>query len=130
MSRRLRFLSALLSLVALLFSGAALAGYACPGGEKAAEIARMTEAGMPCAEEMARSMDDEQPVLCHAHCQSTDQSEGSYHPPSAADVLHAGPALTVAVVPAPRVPTGLRTSPQVRRDTGPPLAIRHCCFRI
>lgn len=120
----------MLSLVAVLFSSAALAGYACPGSEKAAEIARMTEAGMPCAEEMARSMDDQQPVLCHAHCQSSDQSADSYHPPLLADVLNAGPALTVALGPAPRVPTGLRSSQQIRRETGPPLVIRNCCFRI
>ena len=130
MSRRFRLITALLALVALLFSSAALAGYACPGGEKAAEIARMTEAGMPCAQEMASSMDEEQPALCHAHCQATEQSADNYHPPVVADVLHAAPGLTVAFVEPARVRAGLGTSRQIWRDTGPPLAIRNCCFRI
>lgn len=129
MTRRFRFLTILLSLFAVLFSSAALAGYACPGGERALETAQMVEAGAPCAEAMSRTMDDEQPGLCHAHCQSSGQSADSFHPPAFADLMQMGAVLTVARAavavdgPAP-VPLLLQ------RPTGPPLAVRYCCFRI
>ena len=130
MTRRIRFLTVLLSLVSLLLSSAALAGYACPEHQKALVVAQMTEDGAACAETMSRAMDEEQPGLCHAHCQSSSQSADSFHPPLFADVLELGavvvvPELELRVsLPAPVAPALLQ------RETGPPLAVRNCCFRI
>ena len=129
MKRRSRFLIVLLSLVAMLLSNAALAGYACPGGDKAAEIAQMVEAGAPCADTMSRAMDDEQLGLCHAHCQSSDQSADSFHLPAFADLMQLGAVLTVTAAALPPHPPALATLP-LERQTGPPLAVRYCCFRI
>lgn len=118
----------LLSLVAMLLSSAALAGYACPGSDKAVEVAQMVEAGTPCAETMSRAMDDAQPGLCHAHCQVSGQSADSFHLPALADAMQMGAVLTVAPAPVAidrRAPAPLL----LQRTTGPPLAIRYCCFR-
>jgi hypothetical protein len=127
-TRRFRFLTVLLSLVALLMSNAALAGYACPGSDKAAEIAEMAEMGAPCSETMSRAMDDEHPGLCHAHCQSGDQSADTFHPPAFAGLMELGAVLSL---PLPAQPIQARRwlPPSLPRATGPPLAVQYCCFR-
>ena len=123
-----RFLIVLLSLHAMLLSNAALAGYACPGSDKAVEVDQMVEAGTPCADTMSRAMDDEQPGLCHAHCQSSSQSADTFHTPVFAALMDMGPVLTVA----PALLPAERPAPHpllLGRKTGPPLAISFCCFR-
>lgn len=128
-THRFRFLTILGCLLGLLLSNAALAGYVCPGSQKAVEIARMVEAQMPCAEEMSRAMDDEQPGLCHAHCQGSQLTADTFQPPAIADRMELGGALTVRVF-ASTMPMGHRVQPVLLRETGPPLAVRNCCFRI
>lgn len=82
-NRRTRLITVLFALLSLLFMQLAVAGYACPGtGSKIAEAAAMAEAGMPCAESMPLSMDDQQPNLCHAHCQAGQQSADKHELPS------------------------------------------------
>lgn len=129
LTRRCRLLTVMLSLWAVLFAQTALAGYACPGTAKAAQIAQMVQAGMPCAESMSRAMDDEQPGLCHAHCQAAQQSADNYQLPTLATLAELGAVLTVtfasAIADAP-----LLQAPLLRRATAPPLAVRNCCFRI
>lgn len=117
-------------MLALLFSTAALAGYACPGRDNARQLAEMVDSGAPCAETMSRAMDDEQPGLCHAHCQSDQKSADSSQPTAFATLMQLGPVLTVpAISPPPAPADGVMVS-QLRRETGPPLAVRHCCYRI
>lgn len=129
-SRPFRRFTVLLSLLALLFSAAALAGYACTGSEKALQLAQMIDAGAPCAETMSRAMDEEQPGLCHAHCQSDEKSADTFQPPVFTKLMQMGPVLAVPAVNPPSAPAnGLMVS-QLRRETGPPLAVRHCCYRI
>jgi hypothetical protein len=127
LARRHRLLTVILSLWALLFSQLALAGYACPKVGQASEVARMMEAGMPCAETMGQAIDDEQPALCHAHCAAPAQSADTYQLPALATPAQLGVVVTrpVAMVrsaQAKRAPT--------RPNASPPLAIAHCCFRI
>lgn len=129
LTRRCRLLTVLLSLCALLFAQTALAAYACPAVAKAAEIAQMAEAGMPCAESPALAVDDEQPGLCHAHCRGEPPSADHYQLPALATLDQLGAVLTVASPPV----LGGASSPQVpllRRGAAPPLAVRYCCFRI
>ena len=129
-NRRNRLITVLFALVSLLSMQLAIASYICPGtGSKAIEIAAMTEAGMPCAESMVFSMDAEQPSLCHAHCQADQQSSDHYQVPLTADLadLSAGFSLPRIVFAPVGVPL---QAPLLKRATVPPLAVRHCCFRI
>ncbi len=132
-SRRHRFATVLFALVSLLFMKLAVAGYSCPGSAdraaKLAVMADMMQAGMPCAESVALDMDDEQPGLCHAHCQADQQSADKYQLPELASL-----ADLPIDFPLPRVipaPLGAPLqAPLLRRTTAPPLAVRNCCFRI
>ena len=130
MTRHFRFVTVLLTVFALLFANAAMAGYACPGDAKAREVAQMAEEDMPCMETMSRDMDDQQPGFCHAHCQSGHQSADSFQPPVLANLLDLGPVLSLELLPQTRPVLPVVASTLLRRDTGPPLAIQNCCFRI
>ncbi len=129
LSRRSRFLTVLLSLCALLLAQGALAGYACPGQTKAIELAQMAEAGMPCAQTMSVAMDEEQPGLCHAHCQASQPSSDTYQPPALASLMQLG---AVLVLQLPEV-EGTARAPHdglSQHDGAPPLSVQHCCWRI
>lgn len=129
--RSWRLLTVILSLWALLFTQAALAGYACEGAVKALEVAQMAEAGMPCAESMSHSMDEEQPALCHAHCQSAQATPDTPKPPPVVNLVHVAYVLTV-VLPAAEgsAPSAPLIQPSLlRRVATPSLAIANCCFR-
>lgn len=129
-NRRHRLITVLFALVSLLFMQLAVAGYVCPGsGSKIAEAAAMAEAGMPCAESMPLSMDDEQPNLCQAHCQAGHQSADKYDLPSpvALGALPADFSLQVVVPVFSEAPL---QAPHLQRTTAPPVSIRNCCFRL
>jgi hypothetical protein len=128
--RRHRLLTVLFALCSLLFMQLAVAGYSCPGFEsRVREIAAMAEAGMPCAQEMAMTIDAAQPNLCHAHCQSaqaTGDTPALQVPAALVDhrALFAAPAAVVLV-------ERFRPDPSLlAQATAPPLAIRNCCWRI
>lgn len=127
LNRRSRLLTLCLTVWALLFAQAVLAAYSCPGQADRGQVLGM--AGMPCADSMAAAMDEAQPALCHAHCQDQQQSADSYQPPLFATSAQLGAVLTLAPV---RDKGGgpLPPQPQWRRDTAPPLSVRHCCLRI
>jgi hypothetical protein len=127
-SRRRRAFAALFALVSLLFSQLAVSAYACPGSDSMAGAAvSMQEAPPPCHEQPAGKTPT---PLCQAHCQQGDQSS---------DVRAASlPAVTFVALPSPGLMLSLAddaramaTQPSLlERPTGPPLAVRHCCFRI
>ena len=131
--RRHCLATVLFALASLLFMQFAVAAYACPGGVatgvKAAETTLMAQAGMPCAESMALAMDDEQPGLCHAHCQAGQQSADKYQVPGFAAVADLGTGFPLSRVAPMPMGTTLQ-SPLLRRITAPPLSVRNCCFRI
>jgi hypothetical protein len=126
-ARRTRIVTLLIAVCAVLFGQLALAGYSCPGIVKAVEVAEMSAAGMPCAETMSRAMDDQEPGLCHAHCQASQQTADTYQVPTLATALQLGAVLPVAAEPAQ--PSVARAHPP-RPHASPPLAIVNCCFRI
>lgn len=129
-NRRHRLITVLFALASLLFMQLAVAGYVCPGSaSKIAEAAAMAEAGMPCAESMPLSMDDEQPSLCHAHCQASQQSADKHELPSPVSmgVLPADFSLQVAIPVFSEAPL---QAPHLQRTTAPPVSIRNCCFRL
>jgi hypothetical protein len=128
--RRHRLISVLLALISLLSMQMAVAGHVCPDRlAKLTQVAAMAEAGMPCAESMAMDMDNEQPGLCHAHCQSDHQSADKYELPALAALPVGAPSFS----PGPMVPVVSLVAmqrPLLQRSTAPPLAVRNCCFRI
>lgn len=130
MRRRWRLVTVVLSLCALLFAQGALAAYACQGPAKAFEAARMAEAGMPCAESMSQAMDEEQPGLCHAHCQAAQGSLDHGQPVQIAAAADLGAVLTIVPAAQPAVRSAYVQASLLRPSAGPPLAISHCCFRI
>jgi len=127
--RRHRLVTVLFALVSLLFMQLAVAGYACPVDAGKVETAAMAAAGMPCADEMSLSMDSEQPGLCHAHCQSTQQTVDKAQSPTAAAAIATGFAYTIepAQLASPR---RAAPPPSLLRATEPALAVRNCCFRL
>ena len=129
---RFRFITVIFSLCALLFAQLAVAGYACPAEGNPSGMGKMNEmaqATMPCAESMSLATDDEQPGLCHAHCQEQQQSAYNYQVPALAHMGELGVVLTLATVPT-EDDLRIDRRPHLRRDTAPPLALRHCCLRI
>jgi hypothetical protein len=126
--RRQRLATVLFALFSLLFMQLAVAGYACPVENKVSEVAAMAEAGMPCAGEMA-TVDIDQPGLCHAHCQSAQQTVDKVQSPAPVGAVATGVTYTIEPV---RVspPISPAQAPLLLRSTAPPIAVRNCCFRI
>lgn len=127
---RQRLITVLFALVSLLFMQLAVASYVCPAsGSNVSEAAAMVEAGMPCAESMASTMDDQQPNLCHAHCQAGQQTADKYQVPTPVAIggLPADFSLQIAIPVFSEAP--LQAS-HLQRTTSPPVAIRNCCFRL
>ena len=131
--RRHRLLTVLVALVSLLFMQLAVAGYVCPAGMsgmKAEGTKVSAHAGMPCAGSMSTTgIDDAQPALCHAHCQSDQQSADTYQVPGVPVMPAIAPAFSQQDVLS--ISPGLpRQAPLLQRTTTPPLSVRNCCFRI
>ncbi len=131
-NRRNRFATVLFALLSLLFMQLAMAGYSCTRGDagKAAEMATMAQADMPCAGSMTLAMDEAQPNLCAVHCNSDLQTADNY-------LVHSLPTLAVPGTDFPRpniapaAPPGATwQAPLLRRSTAASLAVRNCCFRI
>jgi hypothetical protein len=134
LTRRLRFLTALIALVGLLFAQLAVAGYSCPAHQAgitsapAAASANSDDQRMPgCGQ-----MDKELPSLCHAHAQVGNQSLDKPELPSLPPFSAAALTLVVTHIAMPdfSVDHFPQSSPLLARITAPPLSIRHCCFRI
>lgn len=128
MTRRLRFLTAVLATLGMLFAQLAVAAYACPAmgtGLEASSPSSMEDCCDPAP------MDIDQPALCHAHCHPGAQA---LEKPTAS-LPHQAPASTLVAVPVgPRlaatvVAPGEQHSLLVRA-TAPPVALRHCCLRV
>ena len=109
----------------------AMASYFCPGaaGNTDGQNTSMAQVDMPCAETMSLTMDSEQPSLCHAYCKADSQTAGAYQ----AVGLASFPELASEFPIARALPASsgvLLQAPLLMRTTAPPLAVRHCCFRI
>ena len=128
--RRHRFLTVLIALCSLLFMQLAVAGYPCPGfGSRVQEISAMAEAGMPCAESMSMDMEEGQPALCHAHCESAQPVGDTYAVQVPVIDVDNGAFRAAAIFIA--LPRGVNAqSSLLTRATAPPLGIRNCCLRI
>ena len=130
-SHTTRLVAAVIAVISLLFTQLALASYVCPG---------MT---MPDRMEMAMAdnsahdmagctgMDIQQPGLCHAHDHTGQQSLDKPDVPQVPPFAAMGLVLIVQTIDlsVPPATAGSETI-SLAHATAPPLAIRHCCFRI
>ena len=127
-TRRHRLLIVLFALISLLFMQLAVASYACPGAKaEVAEHAAM--AGLPCAESMTTGMDEDQPNLCRAHCQTGQQAADKYELPAPTGIGSLPVNFTVSDIAAVVSGVALQ-APHLKRTTAPPVAILNCCFRL
>ncbi len=125
--RTQRAFAALFTVLSLLFTQLAVAAYACPDLAAEAMAAKVMQEAMPGCTDMGIG----KPGLCHAHCASGHQSLDA---PAAPHVGAFIPSGLVTVLPVCAVfnsvlPTRVNAT-LLARSTAPPLAIRHCCFRI
>jgi hypothetical protein len=130
--RKHRVLTALIALFGVLFMQLAVASYACPGLQGSGTQQAMVDDVAPM-ESMpgCNQPDPVKPALCHAHCLDGKTSLDKPQTPVAAPA-----AVIVAAILTPIEPLLPASSPgdqpefALSRSTSPPIAIRHCCFRI
>lgn len=127
-SSRNRLLSAIVALMSLLFMQLAVAAYACPNLMPAPSAPMLDRAVHPmtdCAE-----TDQQSPTLCDAHAHKQTPSIEKPDVPSVMPFVATGLAM---VLVWPEQPAALPSPPHVflhASGTSPPIAIRHCCFRL
>ncbi|WP_322400386.1 hypothetical protein [Massilia luteola] len=126
--RQTRVLSAVVALLSLLFMQLAVAAYACPNVAPARSAPMLDGAGQPMAD--CRQTDRQSPTLCHEHAHKLIPSLDKPDAPFVMPFIAAGIALLLwwpdHAVAAPNPPrVFLHAS-----GSSPPLAIRHCCFRL
>ena len=122
----------MITIFSLLFAQLALASYACPDLNVAKSVATaMDGAQMPGCANMDVDLKMDPPGLCHAHCQAGNQSADTPQVPSVQPFVAAQltMVLRVADVAVPCQAFHMEEA-LLKRSTAPPLAIRHCCFRI
>ena len=126
--RRNRLLSAVIALLSLLFMQLAVAAYACPNVLPAPSAPMLDSAGQPmpdCAE-----TDQQSPTLCDAH---TYKQTPSLEKPDVPAVMPFVATSLALVLVWPEQAAALPNPPYVflhASGTSPPIAIRHCCFRL
>ncbi|HUP29868.1 MAG TPA: hypothetical protein VM122_06820 [Usitatibacter sp.] len=120
MRRNHRFLTAVFTVIALLFAQLAVAAYACPELTPQAAPA-MSESASHCDQLDARLKN-----LCQKHCHGVEQSQPGPATPAAFV------AVPIAVWEPPRqaLPIAHPGHPALFHAISPPLTIRNCCFRI
>jgi hypothetical protein len=125
LSRKNRLLTALIALFSMLFMQLAVASHPCPVAQDHGLPTSAMASGMPGCEQSS------DPALCHAHCRDGQSALDRAELPVVAPA-----AVIVSAPSAPIEPSVAGPQPVVEpaswleRTTAPPIAIRHCCFRI
>lgn len=133
LSRSSRVVAALVALICMLTMQFAAAGYVCPGMMASSGNASAVSGASDQSMTRCEDMDMAQPVLCHAqaHDEASKQSLDKPGSPDIAPFVPAGLVLVATSIdPAAYLPAEPATSLLLTRTTAPPIAIRHCCFRI
>lgn len=126
--RQIRLLSAIIALISLLFMQLAVAAYACPNLMPAPTTPMLDQSGQPMVN--CPEADRQSPTLCHEHAHKQTPSLDKPDAPSVMPFVATGIALPLfwpdhgAERPNPPL-VFLHAS-----GTSPPIAIRHCCFRL
>jgi hypothetical protein len=135
-TRSSRINGVFLALASMLFMQLLLAGYVCPKANAAVSatkipapdtIADAMNVDMPDCEQM----DIVQPSLCHASAYAVQQSLDKHEMPAVQPFIPTTISLVLVYleVPISANPIALNATTQ-SGIPAPPLAIRHCCFRI
>lgn len=115
-----RKLVGILGIVAVVFAQLAVAAYACPLMLAEPDVSVRADS-VP--------LDPVQPALCEKHCQDGQQTLGGFDAPMAFVAL--APAFVVVLSPQSLFDSpAVQAMPSLQRATDPPLAVRHCSFRI
>ncbi len=134
LSRKSRFLTALVALFSVLFTQLAVAAYVCPSGQIAQAFDAVAAAHAAAGHQNMSDCDEasmDQPVLCKAQTQVGSQSLDKPQLPDISPFL----AVTLVASVMQEDHRLLSVPPQfsgllLTRTTAPPLAIQNCCFRI
>jgi hypothetical protein len=127
-SRRNRFLTTVVALFSLLFMQLAVAAYACPELSPVQQAPMLDADGQPMAD--CLQMDRDSPSLCHAHTHKVAQSLDKPDAPSVLPFIATGFALQVLWSEDTVFVSTLPLDSPHPAGTSPPIAIRHCCFRL
>jgi hypothetical protein len=131
-SRSTRFLTAIVAMLSILYMQFAVASYVCPGmqagSESGAASVHAVMADMPNCE----GMDAMQPQLCHLYAHGELSKQSLDKPaPDIPPFVPAALMLQLQLIHAVFIPDAHPYRPiALTRATAPPVAIRHCCFRI
>ncbi|WP_457330296.1 hypothetical protein [Rhizobacter sp. P5_C2] len=134
LSRTYRILTALIALFSMLFMQAAVASYTCPalqgGGDLGSTVVdQPSMAAMPGCDQP--QPDSGNPALCHAHCLDGKSSLDKPQAPTVTPAVVLVSTILFPLEPLLASPQPVAEQPSfLRRTTAPPIAIRHCCFRI
>ena len=132
MPRKHHVLTALIALFGMLFMQLAVASYACPGFRPDGSQQTMIDGAasmksMPGCDQP----DPVKPALCHAHCMDGKFSLDKPEPPVASPAAVIVAAIIIPIEPLLQgASSGSQPDFSLSRITSPPIAIRHCCFRI
>jgi hypothetical protein len=126
--RPIRPVSAVVALLSLLFMQLAVAAYACPNLAPARSTTMLDSSGQAMAN--CPEADQQSPTLCYADTHKQLPSLEKPNAPSAMPFVPTGFALPIlwpAVTAAFPHPLQLFLHAS---GSSPPIAIRHCCFRL
>ncbi|MDB5917468.1 MAG: hypothetical protein JWR40_1702 [Massilia sp.] len=120
-----RLVAALIALASLLFMQLAVAAYACP------LLSPHTLSPPPMAMADCHGMDKQSPSLCGAQADAGKQSLDKPATPHVEPFVAAAVLADVVAI-APLMPASVTVLPSSIPAAGaaPPIAIRHCCWRI
>src|SRR2546423_13094146 len=128
--RKHRVLAALIALFGMLFMQLAVASYACPGLRHGGPQQAVDGDAGPM-QPGCDHLDPVTPALCHAHCLDGQSSLDKPQNPVAAPAAVIVAAILTPIEPLlPASSSGAQPEYALSRITSPPIAIRHCCFRI
>lgn len=133
LSRPSRLVAAAITLFSILFMQLAVAAYACPAlsVQHDSEVSRMSAYAPTDEMPACHEMDPVQPSLCDAYHQADNQSLDKPAVPLLQPFLAVGFGLPLLPLEVGHQPDSTRVdAPFLARATAPPVAIRHCCFRI
>jgi hypothetical protein len=132
LTRTLKRLISLAMIGMLFFAQMSMAAYVCPAqaGSMPAMENMLGCEGMQMAGMGPAAMDMDSPSLCHASCNSGEQSAQTFtvHLPVA--TLSSLPFVVLPAPPVALLSRAVPASPSQSVAASPPLSVLYCCFRI